>query len=1228
MAEKMSDSSKSAGETGNYQGELFIGLDVGSTTVKAVVIDPETKAILWNDYQRHHTKQPEKCLELLTEIQKAFPDRAPSSFRIFATGSGSGPLCEPLGAKFVQEVNAVTLAVEEKHPDVLSVIELGGQDAKIIMFKQNEENGERTATTSMNDKCASGTGATIDKCMIKVGAEPGFATALRFDDSKLHHVAAKCGVFAETDIVNLVKTGIPKDEVLCSLADAIVNQNLSVLTRGNTLKARVLLLGGPNTYLPFLQDCWRKRIPETWVSRGYDYPKDRPIEELIFVPEGAELYAAFGAAAFGLSEKGEIGRYAGTQRLRDFIDNGRRARLGEQAGPPLSADQQETNQFVETYKIPKFVPAKFEPGQVVRGVIGLDGGSTSSKAVLVGENGEILAKAYQLSKGNPIQDTKELLAALKENVEGQGATLECLGFGATGYAADVLEETVRADVNIVETVAHMMSAVHFFGDVDVICDIGGQDIKVLFMKNGDISGFKLSNSCSAGNGMLLQAMADQFGLPVTAYAENAFKAELAPKFSYGCAVFLDSDRVTFQKEGYQKEELLAGLAQVLPKNVWQYVVQIPRLASLGRKFVLQGGTQYNMAAVKAQVDYIKQRVPGAEVFVHPHTGEAGAIGAAMETLRRYKREGKSKYIGIDATLNLEYETKNDEETVCHFCPNECKRTFIDTRRPDGSTSRYISGFSCEKGTVESKEAMLELMKERKKTAAEFPNVVSYEAELAFKHFFTPEPMPEAGTPVEDFEVKQTLFRVKRTAVTRPFERSSKEATERRKKIRIGMPRVLNMYSTAPFFRTYFESLGIGRSNIVFSDETTEEMFAEGAKYGSIDPCFPSKVVQAHVHDLLFHKHNPERHKALNFIFFPILTHVPSFVKDTMDNTSCPIVAGTPDVIKAAFTKEVDFFAERDIEYIDPALSFSEPNLLKKRMFAAWGSRLGVTEDESDHAASQGLLALDAFEQDLQEKGRAILETVEAEDRMAILVLNRPYHSDPGLNHGIPEEFQVLGYPILSLRSIPKDNDYLMRYFREDVEKGLMKHPLELNHVWPENYSANSSQKVWGAVFAAHHPNVAVLDLSSFKCGHDAPTYGLVDTILSTSKTPASALHDLDANKPGGSIKIRVKTYAHSLKLAEERLEDVSKKRRDLEFSIEKKRLELLERKRTQLIEMKQSDPALESLLEETRAKVLAYEASLAPAHEMPSGMVRLGRKTEDGRVVPVKGQAVAAAPAE
>src|SRR5574338_314060 len=727
--------------------KVVIGIDVGSTTVKMTVVDPTTKEILWSKYQRHETRQPEMTRDMLREIHAAFPTLKNDQIRTFITGSGGSPIAPQLGSKFVQEVNAVTMAVEKLHPDVGSVIELGGQDAKIIMFKKNEETGDKTAQTSMNDKCASGTGATIDKCVLKVGMPREEVPALRFDPTKLHHVAAKCGVFAETDIVNLVKSGIPRGEIMNSLADAIVSQNLAVLTRGNTLKSKVLLLGGPNTYLPFLQQCWRLRIPEAWTERGYDYDKSVPIEELIFVPKNSDLYAAYGAVLFGLYEPETVGAYRGLDPLDEFINHGRKAKLGESAGPGLVDETAQRDAFMEKYKTPHYDDAKLEAGKTYRGVIGLDGGSTSSKCVFIDENENILKKVYTLSKGNPIQDMKDMFRDMRTWATDQGATLEVSGFGVTGYAGDVLERSLGADANIVETVAHMMSAKRWFPNVDVICDIGGQDIKVLFMQHGDVKNFRLSNICSAGNGMLLQAMADQFGLPVKQYAEVAVEARLAPKFSYGCAVFLDSDRVNFQKEGYAKEELLAGLAQVLPKNVWQYVVQIPRLASLGRKFVLQGGTQYNLAAVKAQVDYIKQRVPDAEVFVHPHTGEAGAIGAAIETLRRYKRTGKTRFIGIDQAINIEYVWTNDEKTRCNFCPNNCSRTFIDTKTLDGKTARYISGFSCEKGTVENMDALKVLNKERQKRMKQYPNLVDFEAKLCFKSFFTPAPLPEAGAPV-------------------------------------------------------------------------------------------------------------------------------------------------------------------------------------------------------------------------------------------------------------------------------------------------------------------------------------------------------------------------------------------------------------------------------------------------------------------------------------------------
>jgi predicted nucleotide-binding protein (sugar kinase/HSP70/actin superfamily) len=650
------------------------------------------------------------------------------------------------------------------------------------------------------------------------------------------------------------------------------------------------------------------------------------------------------------------------------------------------------------------------------------------------------------------------------------------------------------------------------------------------------------------------------------------------------------------------------------------VVQIPRMAELGRKFVLQGGTQHNQAALKAQVDYIKQRVPDCEVYVHPHTGEAGAIGAAFETMRVVKRKGHSTFIGIENAINLEYTSKNDEETRCHFCPNLCARTFIDTKTPDGQTARYISGFSCEKGTVESEDAMLALTKERKRLMKEFPNLVDYESKQIYRHFYDPEPMPPETQQITDVRVEKTFMGVKKKAFKRAFERSPADSWEARRAIRIGIPKVLNIWTIAPFMRTYLESLGVQKQNVVFSDYTSEEMWLEGGKYGSIDPCYPSKVAQAHVHNLLFHHHTDE--KKLKYIWFPCVTHVIPGLNKVMDAASCPIVAGAPEVMKAAFTKETDFFGQRGIEYLDPAITFTEPTLLKRQVFECWGQRLGCTEDESDFAVEQGWKAMEKLDADLQEKGKAILETVEEENRVAVLLLGRPYHSDPGLNHGVLEEFQVLGYPILSMRSIPKDPKWLWRFFQSDIEAGRIETPLEVSDVWPENYSANSVQKVWSAKFAARHPNTVVLDLSSFKCGHDAPTYGLIDSVISASATPYSALHDVDANKPGGSIKIRVKTYAHSLKLHEERLEDVAKKTLELKFRIEEKRLSLLELKQKQLEERKQHDPSLEALLNETRMKVAEYAKRMAPKIDpveqaKAAGLVRLGvkKKTDDGEVI-------------
>jgi len=419
---------------------------------------------------------------------------------------------------------------------------------------------------------------------------------------------------------------------------------------------------------------------------------------------------------------------------------------------------------------------------------------------------------------------------------------------------------------------------------------------------------------------------------------------------------------------------------------------------------------------------------------------------------------------------------------------------------------------------------------------------------------------------------------------------------KRKDVRVGIPRVLNLYSTGPFWRTYLEAIGIDSRNVVFSDESGEEMWQAGCKYGSVDPCYPSKVCQAHIHNLLFKHHEK---KPLNYIFFPAITHIPTFIVNQMDTASCPVVSGTPKVIRAAFTKETDFFAERKISYLDTAITLNEPLMCKKQMFDEWGPLLGLTQDENDHAVDEAFKAVQAFEDEMERKGREILDEVTRENRVALVMLGRPYHNDPGLNHSVLEEFQALGYPILSMRSLPRDKPTLDRLFAEDIAKGVIDNGLDVTDVWPENYSTNSVQKVWAAKFASRHPNMACLDLSSFKCGHDAPTYGLIDSIIASAGKAYSALHDIDANKPSGSIKIRVKTYAYTLMLLKEKLEDNGTKKVELDRSVTVKKLELMKSLANKLASVGKIDERLDREMKTLEAQV--SEWMLAEEANKPKG---------------------------
>jgi len=1114
------------------ESKFMVGLDVGSTTVKAVAINPATDEILWQDYQRHETKQPEKTLEFLKRMEADLGINRHNT-RMFLTGSGGGSIAEQVGAKFVQEVTAVSLAVEKLHPEVYSVIELGGQDAKIIVFKDDEESGRKKKIPSMNDKCAGGTGAVIDKINAKLKIPVEELAEQGYHGVKLHKVAGKCGVFAETDINSLQKVGTPPDELMASLFEAIILQNLSVLTRGHTLRPHVLLLGGPNTFIRGMKEAWQANIPRMWQERKVEVPAGAKPEELIKVPQNAQYFAALGSIEFGKAEDDCVGCYRGYDQLVHYIEFGRQEEKAKSGASGLVKNPDELGAFREAYRRKKFTPVSFQSGSTVAGFVGIDGGSTSTKAVLLDENGTILCKSYQLSNGNPIQDTIEMFENLRSQVEKQNARLEVLGVGTTGYAKDILKDVLNADVALVETVAHTESALKFYDDPHVIVDVGGQDIKLIVLHNGRVKDFKLNTQCSAGNGYFLQSTAEGFGLSVEQYADLAFSAQAMPIFGYGCAVFMQSDIVNFQRQGWRAEEILAGLAAVLPKNVFLYVASIPNLAALGSRFVLQGGTQNNLAVVKAEVDFINASFRAAgkkpEVIVHEHCGESGAIGAAQESLRLWRDGLQTSFVGLEAVRKIEYRTTRNEHTRCNFCKNNCLRTFIDIRTEAKTDLSFVPIqkvtkvplmhgeqrliiATCEKGTVEDVSEMKEIKKGLDQLKDAHPNFV----DMASKEVFRPanpksvaDPLPERGWAGWNKGAKER-----------------RALMENRKNVRIGIPRVLNIYTYAPLFNGYLESLGVQPENIIYSDYTSSELYRAGASRGAIDPCFPAKIGISHVYNLIQEKH---RKKPLNVVFFPMYDVLHSPLMKIVGANACPTVTATPETVKAAFTKENDVFAEHKVKYLDPILNFADKKLFAHQMLQAWQPILGLSVEENDRAIEVGYECLKDYESSIRRRARQVLDQLEREDRIGIVMLGRPYHHDPGLNHEIMDEFQKLGYPIFSQNTLPLDDDMLERLFGDEVRSGVISHALDISDAWKNSYSCSTNHKVWAAKFTARHPNLVALEISSFKCGHDAPIYGVVEGIIEQSGTPYFCFKDLDENKPTGSIRIRVETIDYFLR---------------------------------------------------------------------------------------------------
>jgi len=696
----------------------------------------EDDRVTWQDYQRHNTRQAEKVLEFLGRME-AEAGLAAGRDRVFFTGSGAGFLAPLVGGKLIQEVVAVAACVERLHPDVRFVSEIGGEDMKTIFFTPS--GAGRSKQVYMQSACSGGTGTFIEKTARKLQVPGERLAAMTYDGLSLHKVSSKCGIFAETDANTLVKTGVPVEEIIASLFEAVVYQNLATLTKGNTPLPEVLLLGGPNLFFTGLQEAWRHHLAKLWTQRKVTLPEGREPAALIIVPAEALYYACLGCVEIGRDEKPDVGAYAGRDKLRWWVETGQHEAKAKEGARGLVASADDLGAFTERYGARATIAGGEADPAAVSVLVGCDFGSTTAKAVVLSPEHDLLFSCYALSKGNPIEDAQALFRQVREaGFENVGA------LALTGYGKDLLRDVLGADVAVVETVAHATASLHYYPDADVICDVGGTDVKIMILRQGTVADFRLNSQCSSGNGAFLQGVAERYAIPLEEYADRAFQAKAMPTLAMGCGVFLQSDIVNQQRKGWAAEEIMAALAAVLPVNVWIYAGQLQNLRAVGRKFVLQGGTHRNMAVVKAQVDFITSKVPEAEVVLHPYSGEAGAIGAALCAADWRAAGGATRFRGFDTIAALTYTSTTAAATVCKWCPINCTRTFIDVQLPGAKGrawskvplaegwERVISGNSCPKGLVEDVNEMRVVKAKLEDVKRDYPNVAEMVRKDAFR----------------------------------------------------------------------------------------------------------------------------------------------------------------------------------------------------------------------------------------------------------------------------------------------------------------------------------------------------------------------------------------------------------------------------------------------------------------------------------------------------------------
>jgi predicted CoA-substrate-specific enzyme activase len=664
---------------------LRVGIDIGSTTIKAVVLN-EQGEILYKDYLRHRSSITRSLITLLKGVQKEFNGN-PMAFNI--TGSAGMLLATDLGIEFTQEVISATTAIRKQEKPIDVCIELGGEDAKIIFF-----DGFNTEQR-MNGTCAGGTGAFIDQMATLLDVDSDQLNELAKDYEKIHPIASRCGVFAKSDIQPLLNQGANHHDIAASIYQAIVNQTIAGLSQGRRIKGRVAFLGGPLTFASEL----RKRFIETLDLTD------------VFIPENGEVFVAYGAALSATKSCCTIDEFV--QKVIHYDQN--EHKKATKTLQPLFQTKQEYTDFINRHNKERINEASLDTYQG-NAYLGIDAGSTTTKLVLLSEDNTILYSFYSHNKGNPIDMVKQ---ALNEIYERKNENTHIVGSYSTGYGEELIKHAFRLDGSEVETICHFKAASYFNPNVDFIIDIGGQDMKCFKIENNIISSIILNEACSSGCGSFLETFATGLGYEIKDFAALALEAKHPVDLGSRCTVFMNSGVKQAQAEAATTQDISAGLAYSVVKNALYKVIRtVDVRRDLGENIIVQGGTFYNNAVLRAFEKEIKMEV------IRPNiAGLMGAFGAAL--LAKEEHLNTSKMINKDDLSKFTYTTKR---ATCRQCSNYCGLTiniFND--------QKYISGNRCEKGAgIKSEKDNLPnlyLYKYDKITSYQSNNNRSYKAKI-------------------------------------------------------------------------------------------------------------------------------------------------------------------------------------------------------------------------------------------------------------------------------------------------------------------------------------------------------------------------------------------------------------------------------------------------------------------------------------------------------------------